>query len=296
MNKHNKTFQLDNKLVKKNFACAAKDYDQHAILQSETGNHLLQRLELIKLHPQIIVNLGSTTGHFSTLLKKKFPQTEIISIEIAANMHQVAKQKDLLGEKSHFITADWQHLPIASQSVDLIFSNLGLHWQTADISAVLVECQRILNPHGLFLFSTLGPDTLKELRTAWAEIDSYAHVHAFLDMHDIGDILLEAGFADPVMDRDYIYFHYNSLEKLFADLKAVGASNASLQRRRGLTTPNIKQHVINNYIALNNNAEKFTATFEIIYAQTWGISLQKTKKMSRSNEFYIPLTEIKKQI
>jgi malonyl-CoA O-methyltransferase len=162
------------------------------------------------------------------------------------------------------VCADAERLPLAHASVDFLFSNLALQWSPP--GAVFAEAARVLPAGGLFMFSTLGPDTLKELRAAFGE--STAHVHAFVDMHDVGDALVHAGFADPVMEMEVITLEYTRVEDLARDLRATGARNALPHRARGLTTPRLWKRMAERYEAQRRDGA-LPATFEIVYGHAW---------------------------
>jgi len=206
---HNNPIHSKQKLaIARNFSRAASTYNEAAIIQQEIGKRLIERLDLIKMNPDIIIDLGGGTGAHSLALGQKFPKAKILNVDIAEGMLQFAS----LSSKSNSccLCADGEFLPIQNQSIDFIFSNCTLQWLT-DPHVIFTEIRRVLKPNGLFLFSSFGPDTLKELRESFAVIDTEKHVNVFADMHDIGDILLHTKFLDPVMDMEIITATYRDL-------------------------------------------------------------------------------------
>jgi malonyl-CoA O-methyltransferase len=189
------------------------------------------------------------------------------------------------------VCADAGLLPLADASVDLIVSNLMLQWCNPD--AVFAEFRRVLAPHGLLSFSAFGPDTLRELRTAWDQVDSHSHVHHFIDMHDLGDALVRAGFASPVLDVERYVLKYLTVRKVAEDLKATGAHNATTGRAKGLTGAR-------KFAAMQAAYENFRqdgrlpATYEVVFAHAWvpAQALRRDPKDGAS----VSLEEIKREL
>ena len=165
-----------------------------------------------------------------------------------------------------FICADATALPIARSSVSLVWSNLMLQWLHDPLPA-LKEAHRVLEVGGMLMFSTLGPDTLKELRASLPPSDA-EHLHRFIDMHDLGDALVKAGFADPVMDMDMITVTYAGLDDLLRALRTSGSNNASMHRPRGLVGKGHWQHLRSHYDALRRN-DRLPVTVEVVYGHAW---------------------------
>jgi len=197
----------------------------------------------------------------------------VVALDIALGMLHAAREQSgwwrklFSGSKQNALCADIEALPLANHSMQLVWSNLAVQWCN-DLPATLVELQRVLQPEGLLMFSTFGPDTLKELRAAFHGADNYNHVSRFADMHDIGDMLLAAGFAEPVVDMEYITLTYDDVKAVMQDLRSIGAHNATAGRPQGMMGKTAWSKVLQNYEALRRDG-KLPATFEIIYGHAW---------------------------
>jgi len=274
--------------IAQSFSQAAATYDAAAVLQREVGVRLLERLDVIKLQPSVLLDLGSGTGHFSRLLEKRFHKSRIICLDIAQGMLQYAKQKTGWFSKQSLLCADQQHLPLKDASVDFIYSNMSLQWSN-DIKQVFDEMYRVLKPGGLLLFTTLGPDTLKELRHSWQSVDNYTHVNQFLDMHDVGDALLRSQYADPVMDMEHFTLMYPHVFALMRELKALGAHHVQREHNPNLTGKKHLSQLASAYETFRNKDGRLPATYEVIYGHAW--KLQATLKQN-PKEAYIPIDSI----
>lgn len=267
---------LDKRLLRQSFEKAAQTYDQAAVLQREICDRMLSRLDFIKYAPDFIVDMGSGTGYGTKKLLERYGHAKIIALDIALNMHLQAcrpvpgwkKWVSLIKrDPIDYVTGDIEQLPLQSQSVNMIWSNLALQWCN-DLKQSLAECHRIIKPGGLMMFSTFGPDTLYELRKVFKTIDQYQHINRFTDMHDIGDILVHVGFAEPVMDMEYITLTYQDVSSILSDLKAIGAHNVMAGRRKGLTGKGVWQQINDQYEMLRQ-AGKLPATYEVVYGHAW---------------------------
>lgn len=260
-------YQLDIRQLRRNLERAARRFDRAAALHREVGARLLERLELIRLEPAAVLDLGCATGTATAGLFKRYRKARVIGLEQSPAMLRQARRQAPWLRALQAVCADPAALPLADHAVELVFSNLALHW-SGDLDGTLAECWRVLAPGGLLLFSLPGPDTLRELREAWARVDDDVHVHAFIDMHDIGDALLRAQFADPVMDAEHFTLTYPDLAALLADLRDLGATNAAAGRPRGLTGRA-------RYRALREACEhwrsdgRLPATVEVAYGHAW---------------------------
>ena len=260
----------DKRAVRRSFERAAATYDRNSVLQCEIGIRLMKHLDPIRIDPDRIVDLGCGTGMFFKPLHERYPKAQVVGIDIARPMLDLAAKrspwlKRTLGMASErLVCADAERLPLAGASVPFVFSNLALQWTRAE--TVFAEAARVLSTGGLFLFSTFGPDTLKELRDAFAGTDG--HVNRFVDMHDLGDALVHAGFADPVMEMETITLEYSCVEQVARDLKAIGAHNSLPNRPRGLSGRRRWRDVIDRYEAHRRNGV-LPATYEVIYGHAW---------------------------
>ncbi len=266
-------YQIDKKMMRRAFSRAAADYDGAAVLQREVCSRMLERLDYIKLQPQRILDLGSGTGWGGRQLATRYPAAQLVAVDIALGMLQQSRgragwwQKLFSGQKSNAVCADMEQLPIAANSVEMIWSNLAVQWCN-DLPATFARLQQVLKVDGCLMFSTFGPDTLKELRQAFAGLDRHNHINRFADMHDLGDMLSHAGFAEPVMDMEYITLTYEDVRAVLQDLKQIGAQNATQGRRKGLMGKVAWQQLQDNYERLRKDG-KLPATYEVIYGHAW---------------------------
>jgi malonyl-CoA O-methyltransferase len=262
-------YLLDKARVRASFDRAAHTYDAAAVLQKLVRDEMLSRLDLVKITPKAILDAGCGTGHGSFALQKKFKNAQVVSLDIALGMLQKTKlQRPILQKilnKQHLLCADIESLPIASASMGLVWSNLALQWCN-DLDGAFSEVARVLQPNGLFMFSTFGPDTLKELRAA--SNNGHTHVSRFIDMHDIGDALTRAGFSAPVLDVEHYTLTYDDVKSVMIDLKKIGAHNATSGRARGLQGRGFLQNLTQQYEQFRTQG-KLPATFEVIYGHAW---------------------------
>jgi len=266
-------FEIDKREVRRAFNRAAADYDAAAVLQREVCERMLERLDYIKLKPARILDAGCGTGWGARQLAEKYPAAQLVALDIAIGMLQVSHsrsgwwQKLFSGAKQLPVCGDIEALPLAANSVEMVWSNLAVQWCN-DLPAAFVELHRVLKPEGLLMFSTFGPDTLKELRQAFNGVDQYNHLNRFTDMHDIGDMLSHSGFAEPVMDMEYFTLTYGDVRDVLYDLKRIGAHNATTGRGNGLMGKNAWARLVENYERLRRDG-KLPATYEVIYGHAW---------------------------
>ncbi|OZB61928.1 MAG: malonyl-[acyl-carrier protein] O-methyltransferase BioC [Lysobacterales bacterium 14-68-21] len=262
------TFHLDRARVRRNFARAARSYEQHDALQQEVQKLLLERLGFYLETPQRVLDVGAGTGRGSALLKERYGKAEVIAVDLAVPMLQAAKKHNRWLKPFQRVCADATALPFPDHSVDVLHSNLCFQW-IDDLGALFGECARVLKPGGLLAFSTFGPDTLKELRAAWASADQQSHVSRFLDMHDVGDALISAGLRDPVLDVDRFTLTYSSPAMLLKELKGLGATHADTARERHLTGKAHYRRMLEAYEAMRVDG-RIPATWEVVTAHAWG--------------------------
>ncbi|MCP4000583.1 MAG: methyltransferase domain-containing protein, partial [Gammaproteobacteria bacterium] len=205
-------------------------------------------------------------------------------------LNQSRSQDSRFFSKQQYICGDTESLPLVKSSADLVFSSLMLQWCN-DLDAVFAQIKSTLTNHGLFLFATLGPDTLRELRLSWAEVDAEVHVNTFIDMHDVGDALVRAGFVEPVMDVEQITITYEDCFSLMKDLKTLGANNADIERHKGLTGKNKMKKMMVAYENFRFEG-RLPATYEVIYGHAWAPA-QENLSENIGNESYFPVSSLK---
>ena len=260
--------RLDKKTVRKFFNRATNSYDNAAILYHEVQNRLLERLQYMRHQPNTIIDVGCGTGRGVRGLQQAYPRAQVIAIDISEAMLWQARSKYRWLSRKRVVVADMEQLPFAPNSFDLVFSSLALPWCN-DLNQALKEFARVMRPGGLLLFSSFGPATLRELALAWQAIDSHPHVHRFIDMHDVGDAMMTAGFAQPVVDAELLRLEYREFRGLLDDLRCTGAGNADLGRRRGLMTASQLRELELGYRELGFEQERFVASYEIVYGHAW---------------------------
>lgn len=260
-------FSLDRQQLRAAFERAARGYDAAAALQQEVAGRLLERLELTTIRPTRMLDLGCGTGGNLRALQRRCPQARLFACDLALNMLLAARRRLGFWRRVPLACADALHLPFAAGAFDLIYCNLVLQW-CDDLDRALVELRRTLAPHALLLFSSFGPDTLKELRAAWRAVDGFNHVNRFIDMHDVGDALIRAGFVEPVMDVERLTLTYTNVQALARDLKAVGAHNVTAGRPRGLGGRRRAANLASAYERFRRDG-RLPATYEVVYGTAW---------------------------
>ncbi|CAL95434.1 methyltransferase domain-containing protein [Azoarcus olearius] len=273
-------FHLDRALLRRRFAAAAGRYDEADVLAREIARRMDERLDYIRHSPRRILDLGCGTGADLPRLAERYPEAHLVAADFAAPMASHALRRPagtvrpggllrrLLGSmpRQSALVAEAGALPFARASVDLVWSNLLLP-ALDDPLPVLQEAHRVLEVGGMLMFSTLGPDSLKELR-ACLPTAAGERVHRFIDMHDIGDALVKAGFSDPVMDMEMLTMTYTRLDDLFTDLRTAAGGNASTARPRGLTGRQGWDEARAAYESLRRDG-RLPATFEVIQGHAW---------------------------
>lgn len=250
------------------FSKAAINYEDSAFLQKEVASRLFERLELMNISPQTILDAGCGTGLCSRILNKTFSKAKVTGVDIAPGMIKQAKRGNGFFTKIDYQIADIEQLPFNNHSFDLVFSSLTMQW-LIDQKQAYTELNRVLKPGGLLIFSTLGPDTLMELKQSWQQVDQDIHVNDFLDMHIVGDHVHGASFDNTVMDRDIITLTYKTMLGLMKDLKAIGAHNMNSNRQRGLLGKTKFSKLQNAYEAFRWDDGQLPATYEVVYGHAW---------------------------
>lgn len=271
------------------FNAQAHAYEAAAKIQQEIGHRLISRLEYIKIAPRYVLDLGCGTGLFSLELKRRYPDAQIIGLDLAYQMLQQAKLKQTPRDAWSLVNADLASMPFPDGMFDLVFANQAIHW-AIHMPTAIAELNRIMNVNGCLLFSTLGPDTFAEIQHAWASVDHYMHTNAFYDMHDLGDLLLEEQWLDPVVDMEYLIAQFPGFNALIRSLKDQGVRNVSAQRRAGLTGVAAWKQFAAAMNALKSAEDKLPLTYEVIYGHAWKGQQRKTHQ---GIETMIPISMLK---
>ena len=273
---------FDAKQVRRAFSRSAASYDAAAQLQHAVEARLLESLDYLddpavqREPPQRVLDLGCGTGRASIAMQKRWPKAQIVSLDLALPMLRQARGTSArsmgwlsnpFARKPAQVCADARALPLAEASVDVLFSNLCVQW-VEDLDALFAGFRRVLKPNGLLLVSTFGPETLWELRDAFAHADAAPHVSPFADIAGFGDALVRAGFRQPVLDREEETTHYPDLPALMRELRAIGATNALASRRHTLTGRSRFATAASAY-ETHRDAQGLPATWETITAMAW---------------------------
>lgn len=283
---------LDKRKIATSFSRASCTYDEVAVVQQAVQKEHLDRLDYAAIQPEQILDAGSGTGEGSLALVKKYKKSHIYALDIAFGMLQRHKKK-LPAFRNHtkLICADVETLPFADCTMDLIFSNLAIQW-CDDINQLFSEFRRIMRVGGLLTFTSVGPDTLRELREAWTKAGYEVPVHEFLDMHDVGDALIRNGFAEPVLDVDRYTLTYPDVKSILKDLQMLGSTYASSLRPRGLMSRTTLMKLEQAYEEYRAEG-KLTLTYEIIYAQAW-VPAKDARPQDGSTVARFPLSELRR--
>lgn len=251
--------------VRELFNRVAGCYDQYSALEQEVGSRLMERFQFQKHAPRRILDLGSGTGHWAWQLKKRFRKAQVIALDASLAMSRLSQKRSSLLRPVHALSADFEQLPIADRSVDLVFSNLAMQW-TAEFSSLANGLRRVVRPGALVLFSTLGPDSMKEFRQAAGYSGESGLSRRFSDMHELGDALLAAGFTEPVMDSEFITLAYRDFASLLAELESTGAATHfgdwSEQTASGAGLVERYRNFLRE--------DRFPVTWEIVYGSAFG--------------------------
>lgn len=227
----------------------------------------IDRLEPIRLQPERLLEIGSAGGHLRSQLLKRYPQSELISIESDQRfclLHRPTFSQQIQ-RRDPVCCANASSVPLPSASVDMICLNLG--WLNASqLGAVLRECVRVLRASGLLMAVAYGPQTLVELRECWRNEDDWQHTNEFIDMHELGDHLVQAGLSDVVADSERLLVECDNVTSLLRELRDIGGGNRAPQKRPGLTTKRLIDRLIAHYPRQNDH---IVASVELVFAHAW---------------------------
>jgi malonyl-CoA O-methyltransferase len=282
-------FRLDRRALARAFDRASKRYDAHAQLQRQVREELLARLPFFKLAPQRILDLGCGTGAGAAALRRQFKGARTVALDLAPGMLAQAARRSRPWRRFARVCGDAAALPLASGSMDLVFSSLMLQW-CEQPQAVFAEICRVLRPGGLLLFSTLGPQTLEELRSAWRAVDATPHVSEFVDLPQLSVAMGGAGLAEPVLDTDQVVRRYPDPLALMRELKGLGARNAASDRRRGLMGRAALRTLTAAY-EQQRTPDGIPATFEVIYGAAFGTT---SPAPAVHGETLVPLSAVRR--
>lgn len=299
---------IDIKRVRALFARQARVADS-AFLRREVATRMHERLALVRLAPQRVLDAGCGEGADLPMLQRRFTEAQVFGLDASSDMLAKAQQDHAaafssinrllkkwiapklgagMGAATGLLCGDFAKLPFTHNTVDLVWSNLALHWHPQP-DRVFAEWRRVLRVDGLLMFSCFGPDTFKELRAAFATIDEMPHALPFVDMHDFGDMLVDAGFSTPVMDMETITVTYQSVEKLMTDVRAWGG-NPLTTRRRSLVGPDAWRRVVVALEKMRRPDGTIPLTFEVIY----GHAFRPVPRVTAGGEAIIRLERKKK--
>ena len=265
---------IDSRLARKRFERAAGSYAGASRLETEVAGRMMERLDYVKLAPGRVLDAGCGPGRDLAPLARRYAQANVIGLDFSPAMLRAGRRwTDFFRRKRAQVCGDLARLPLAHGSIGLAWSNMALHW-AGDAPAALRELHRVLEVGGLLMFSTLGPDTLAELRAAAGE----TRVHRFADMHDIGDWLVGAGFADPVMDMERLTVAYDGAEALLSDLRESGqtaAPRAEPRTARGLSGKGFLAS-LGERLDVRRREGKLHVSFEVLYGHAWKAAPKRT--------------------
>jgi len=266
----------------------AHEFESACFIHDEARSRLIARLDLVRLVPTVAVDLGCATGRGAAALAARYPAARVLGVDSSLGMLRAAAAG--AGESVRVVGGDAAALPLRGGSVELVLANLVLPWCRPE--RLFAEAARVLTDGGALLFATLGPDSLQEVRAAFAAVDDRIHVHAAFDMHDLGDLALAAGLAEPVLDVDRIEVTYADVAGLVRDLRAVGAVNVAGGRRRSLTGRRRWGRFVERLPVGPDG--RFAVTVELILGQAWGRG-PVARPQAGSSEIRVPIERIRRR-
>jgi len=280
---------LPNKRATRRAFDRAKQFDTASFIHDAARDRLLERLGLVSFTPGVVVDLGCATGRGAAALAGLYAEARVVAVDASAGMLRATAARRGGGVAA--VGGDAEQLPLRSHCVDLLFANLLLPWCRPDV--VFAEAARVLEPGGVVMFATLGPDSLAEIRRAFSSVDAGIHVHAAFDMHDLGDLAMRAGLAEPVLDVDRLTVTYAEPAILWRDLKAVAAANVAGGRRRALTGRDRWRRFERALAPVPG--ERFAVTVELIFGQAFGAGPTATRRRAGgATEIAVPVERIRR--
>ena len=276
----------EKRAARRAFDRAASRFDAACFVHDETRRRLLERVDFVRLEPQVVVDLGCATGQAAAALAARYPAARVLALDSSRGMLAAAAAS--AAPRVEVVGGDAEQLPLRSHSVDIVFANLVLPWCRPN--RLFAEAARVLRPDGALLFATLGPDTLAEVRRAFGAVDERIHVHAAFDMHDLGDVAIAEGLAEPVLDVDRLEVTYADVGALLRDLRAVGAVSAAGGRRRTLTGRERWRGFARSLLPASGG--RFAVTVELILGQAWGRGPRQTS--GPSGEIRVPVERVRR--
>lgn len=274
----------ETRAVRRVFDRAAATFASASVVHDEARERLLGRLDWMRLDPAVVADVGAGLGGGARGLAARYPQARVLMIDSSTAMLRAAASAG----GGAAVAADAERLPVNNGALDLIFANMLLPWSRPD--RVFGEAARTLTGGGPMLFATLGPDTLEQLRRAWAAVDDSVHVHAFFDMHDLGDLAVAAGLSEPVVDVDRLELSYRDVDSMIRDLRASGAVNVAAGRRRGLTGRR-RWSAFERHLTSGRRRERFSVTIELILGHAWGTGRPRSRSIG-PGEAAVPVEDI----
>ena len=258
--------------ARKLFDRASASFRAASVVHDEARDRLLRRLEYVRLSPETIVDIGCADGRGARALATRYPDARVVAVDVSRAMLKLAARTLRMHGNAAVLGGDAERLPLAGNAAQLMLANMVLPWCRAE--SLFAEGARVLSDGGLLLFATLGPDSLQQIRRAWAAVDDRIHVHGFFDMHDLGDLAVAAGLREPVLDVDRIELSYRDVGALVRDLRDCGGVNVAAGRRRTLTGPGRWKRFERAVLAHKRDG-RFPITVELIFGQAWGAGVQR---------------------
>ncbi len=267
----------------------AKDYPERAEVFRDINAMLIDRLKLLKLAPTRILDLGAGTGQLSREILKIYPKARIYCLDLAEERLKVARGKRKWFRQQHYVCGDMHTLPFAAESFDLVISKLTWHWAD-QLHQAIYEAKRVLKLNGQLLFTSFGPDTLRELRASFASVSENPHVHPFLDMHDVGDALLKAGLADPVMDSEHLSHRVPTIKMLLTFIQSIGESNYLDLRSRTLLGKK-RFAAMREYYEQFREDGKLPVSLEVVFGYAW--RKQELSSQLENGDIAVPVSSLR---